>query len=665
MGESRITNHESRSGAFAEVALNVPLRAGDRVFTFEIPKTLQAQISLGTPVRVPLGRQISLGFVVGLAEQATRRVRPIAAVEDQLPVLPKDLVALAWWMAEHYVCTVGEAVAAMVPPLAAALRKVKDEPVVLVQPHSTVPEASAQTGVIAHLSVAPRTAAVVGEDARFDAYAEALRWAVEGDFGAIVLVPEISQAERMAGWVARHARAQVALLTAHVREQSHFWDSWRRILAGEVRVVVGTRSAVFAPLPRLGLIIVDHEEDAAYKEEREPRYHARRIAEERARRCGASTLWGTPAPSLEVVHAVRAGRAAAITVAPPGRPVISLSDVRAEVGPLGGLFGRRLYQALARTLPRGRAIIFVPRRGYADFLLCHECGMVPRCPRCGVALTYHVERTAPSGGRPPATARVELRCHLCNRTEPVPRVCPQCQGTNLRPHGVGTERVEQAARKLFRSAPVTRLDAEAAPTEASQLRVWQQFQRRGGLLIGTQLLIKGVGQVRAAVVGAVGVDAGLHLPDFRAAERMHQVLTRLLRLADQEMIVQTFSPTHPALLAVAKGDAAKFYEGELAARERFGYPPFRPLVNLIVTGPREDVVRDRADRLAGELAGAGEVLGPSPAPIAKIRGRYRWQILVKEQPENAARRRLAELLTTFKLPRDVKLTVDVDPVDLL
>jgi len=663
MGESQITSHESPSGAFAEVALNVPLHAGDRVFTFGIPQSLEPRISLGTPVRVPFGRQTSLGFVVRLAEQVDRRVRLIAAVEDRLPVLPEDLVALAWWMAGHYVCTVGEAVAAMLPPFAAALRRTKVDPVVFVQPHGPVPEASSPTGVVAHLSTDPRTVAVVGEDARFDAYAEALRWAVEGNRGAIVLVPEVSQAERMAGWVARHVRVQVALLTGHVPEQQR-WDSWRRILAGEVGLVVGTRLAVFAPLPRLGLMIVDHEEDTAYKEEREPRYHARRIAEERARVCGASTLWGTPAPSLEVVHAARTGRAAIITLPPAARPAISVSDVRAEAGPLGGLFGRRLYQALARVLPRGRAIIFVPRRGYADFLLCHECGSVPRCPRCGVALTYHVERAAPSGGRSLAAARVELRCHLCNHTEPVPQVCPQCQGAHLRPHGIGTERVEQAARKLFRSAPVMRLDAEAAPTEASQLRVWQQFQRRGGMLIGTQLLIKGVGQVRAAVVGAVGIDAGLNLPDFRAAERVHQVLTRLLRLAEQEMIVQTFSPTHPALLAVAQGDATKFWEGELAARERFGYPPFRPLVNLIVMGPRENVVRERADRLAGELAGAGEVLGPSAAPIAKVRGRYRWQLLVKEH-EDVARRRLAALLTTMKLPRDVKLTVDVDPVDLL
>lgn len=651
---------------FAEVALDVPLRAGDRVFTFGVPQPLQARITAGTPVRVPFGRRTAVGFVVKLTDQAARRVRPIAAVEERLPPLPADLLSLAWWMAGHYVCSVGEAIAAMLPPLATALRKGTDDPVGPMQPGGPAPAPAGATGVLAHLEVGPHTGvAVVGEDARFDAYAEAIQWALARHLGVIILVPEVSQAERMIGWVARRTATPVALLAGHLPERRR-WETWRRIVSDDVPVVVGTRLAVFAPLPRMGLLIVDHEEDASYKEEREPRYHARRVAEERTRICGASLIWGTPAPSLEIVRAMQRGQAASVTLPPPGRPTVAVSDVRAEVGPLGGLFGRRLFQALARTLPRSRAIIFVPRRGYADFLLCHECGSVPRCPRCGVALTYHVEREAPAarGGRAPAT-RVGLHCHLCGRTDPVPEICPVCQGTNLRPHGVGTERVEQAARKLFRSAPLHRLDTEAAPDEAAQVRVWQQFERRGGLLIGTQLLIKGVGQVRAPVVGAVGVDAGLHLPDFRAAERTHQVLVRLSRLAEQEMIIQTFSPSHPAFVALARQDPSKFYQTELAARERFGYPPFRPLVNLVFTGPREEPVRDAAGRLAVALAETGEVLGPSPAPIARVRGRYRWQVLVKEQPEYAARRRLGALLTGMKIPRDVRLTVDVDPVDLL
>jgi primosomal protein N' (replication factor Y) len=651
----------SAHAAFADVALNVPLRAGDRVFTFAVPPPLQAQISPGVAVRVPFGRRTAVGFVVNLTDQTVQRARAIVAVEDRIPPLPADLVSLAVWMADYYVCSVGEAMGAMLPLLTAALSKSAADPAAIVRGEGTGAGLSGDTGIVAYLNAGSPAVAVVGEDARFEAYAEALDWALDRQLDAIVLVPEVAQAERLLGWVARRTGAPAVLLSGHIAARQR-WEIWRQIASGAVRVVVGTRVAVFAPLPHLGLLVVDHEEDSSYKEEREPRYHVRRVAEERGRLRGARVVYGTPAPSLEVVMAMQRGQTAAVSLPASGKAVVAISDVRAEAGPLGGLFGRRLYQALARTLPRGRAIIFVPRRGYADFLLCHECGTVPRCPRCGVALTYHVERTGPASG--PA-AQAHLRCHLCGRTEPVPTVCPSCGGTQLRPHGLGTERVEQAARKLFRALPVHRLDAEIAPDEASQLRIWQQFERRGGLLIGTQLLIKGVGQVRAPIVGAVGVDAVLHLPDFRAAERLHQMLVRLSRLAEKEMVIQTFAPTHPVFAALAKGDAAKFYQTELAARERFGYPPVRPLINLMLTGARDDTVKEAAIHLADALTSSGEVLGPSPAPIARIRGRYRWQVLVKEQPESAARRTLATLLTTWKLSRAVKLTIDVDPVDML
>jgi primosomal protein N' (replication factor Y) (superfamily II helicase) len=650
--------------AFADVALHVPLRAGDRVFTFAIPEPWQGQVTPGIAVRVPFGRQNAVGFVVTLADHAARRVRAIAAIESRIPPLPADLVSLATWMADYYVCSVGEAIAAMLPPLAAALSAKPAEPI-RVRRGEGAPPAAPDTGVVAQLNAGKQVVAVVGEAARFEAYAQALQWALDRQTDVIVLVPEVAQAERLLEWILRRTVVPAVLLAGDIPPRSR-WEIWRQIASGAVRVVVGTRSAVFAPMPRLGLLIVDHEEDSSYKEEREPRYHVRRVAQERSRLQQVPVIYGTPAPSLEVVAATQRGEISTITLLERTRPLVAISDVRAQAGPLGGLFGRRLFQALAQTLPRGRAIIFVPHRGYADFLLCHECGAVPRCPRCGVALTYHLESAGASGDRvrTPA-AHADLRCHLCGHTEPVPTVCPSCGGTQLRPHGLGTERVEQVARKLFRATPVHRLDAESAPNEVAQIRVWQQFERRGGLLIGTQLLIKGVGQIRAPVVGAVGVDAVLHLPDFRAAERLHQVLVRLSRLAEKEMIIQTFAPSHPVFTALVSGDATRFYRAELAAREQFGYPPSRPLINLILTADRDEAVREAAMRFAGALAPFGEVLGPSPAPIARRRGRYRWQILVKGLPESDGRRALATLLAQWKLPRAVKLTIDVDPVDLL
>ena len=659
---------------FAEVALNVPLAAGDRVFTFAIPAALEPTVAVGTAVRVPFGRQTTSGFVVRLVSEFSRPVKAIAAIDNRMLALPSDLVSLAWWMADHYVCSVGEAIFAMLPPPLRRSRPESSNPGMSVLKPDTsdaVPDLSDPAGIVPLLAAGPQARiAVVGEDARFDAYEAALKWVSSQRRRAVVMVPEVAQAERMAAWVTRRVGAPVALLLGD-RPAPERWNTWRAILSGEFRIIVGTRLAVFAPVTDLALIILDHEEDTSYKEERTPRYHARRVAEERARLTAAALVLGSPSPSLEVIRAVEAREAIQLALPPPARPMIAISDTRAEAGRLGGLFGRRLFQALARTLPKGRAMIFVPRRGFADFLLCHECGNVPRCRRCGVAMTYHAPAPVARSQRRRQTNRsappgpVVLRCHLCGETEPVPEVCPVCRGTQLRPHGIGTEGVEQAARRLFRGTPVLRLDTDVAPDEPTQQQVWHQFSRRGGLLIGTQLLVKGVGRVPAAVVGAVGIDAALHLPDFRAAERTYQIVTQLMHLAQDEMIIQTFSPNHPVLVALARQDASKFYRDELAARQRFGYPPFRTLVNLLCTGADNPRVRERAQQLAAALAEDADVLGPSPAPLARIRDRYRWQILVKEREDGAARKRLAELLTTTKFPRRVKVTVDVDPVDLL
>ena len=635
---------------YVDVALNAPLRAGDRAFTFAVPPALADQVRPGLAVRVPFGRQTTTGFVVGDADGLPPQVRPLAGIDERVPVLPPELVELARWMAAHYVCSIGEALWAMIPPLAAAARRPRSAAV----PDEAPPEAppTAEPGEVAQLldGAASARLLLVADDERFAAYLDALRWADRRGCGVLILVPEVVQAERMLSWVRRHVAPSAALLHGDLPDGQR-WKIWRAAQTGETRVVVGTRLAVFTPLVDLGLLIVDHEEDGAYKEERAPRYHARRIAEERARIRGAALLWGTPAPSAEVMREAAEGRARIIR-RPLRRPAIALSDVRAEAGPLGGFFGRRLYQALARTLPRGRAILYVPRRGYADFLLCHECGWVPRCPRCGVAMTYHVRQ-------------VRLQCHLCGRSEPAPAMCGNCRGTHLRPHGVGTERVEQAARRLFRGTPVLRLDAEQAPDEPAQQLVWEQFRRRGGLLVGTQLLIKGVGQVPVDVIGVIGVDAGLHLPDFRAGERVYQTLLRLAALAEREMIIQTFAPSHPALVALARADDERFYQAELSTRQRFGYPPYRTLINVVTAGPDPDAVRDAAQAVAAGVGEGGEVLGPSPAPLARVRGRYRWQVLIKEDEAGTARVRLGEMMRTLKLPRHVRVLIDVDPLELL
>ncbi len=639
---------------FADVALDVPLRAGDRVFTFAVPPALRATLAVGMAVQVPFGRRVRSGFVVGLSTSTSRDVKTILDVEPRIHSLPADLVSLAWWMADYYVCSVGEALHAMIPSVAAfrprrgTPRHSNDAPAMIVPPP---PPEGDRAAVLLHLSGAtPARMVVVGGDARFDTYAGAIQWAMRRNAGILVLTPEVSQAERLAGWVG-HWLGQPAALVHGTLSARTRWETWRQIQTGAIRVVVGTRVAVFSPISDLGLIIVDREEDTSYKEERAPRYDARRVAQERARVANAALVWGTPTPSVELASAIETAHVIRVAVGAGAKPRIALVDVRGGGG-RGMLLSPTLQTALARTLPRGRALLFVPRRGFADFLLCHECGTVPRCPRCDVAMTYY-RRTA------------MLRCSLCGRMDPAPDTCPVCGGTQVRPHGVGSERVEIAVRRLFKGTPVLRLDTDVAPTEEAQQRVWEAFATRGGVLVGTQVLIKGTGQVPVAIVGALGVDAALHLPDFRAAERTYHVLAQLAGLAQREMLIQTFAPTHPALRAVQTQDARSFYREQLAARQRAGYPPFRTLINLVVSGVDGASVRAAAEHLGALLAKEGDVLGPSPAPRGRVREQVRWQLLIKDAPDGSMRPRLRELQTAASLPRGVRLTIDVDPVDLL
>lgn len=654
---SRIVLSESArlsAGSFAEVALDVPLRAGDRVFTFAISPELIDTIQIGLPVQVPFGRGVRTGFVVGISSSTTRQVKSVLAVDARVPALPSELVSLAWWMADYYVCSVGEAIGAMLPSLAE--RSVK---------HRTSSQQARIHGSIAQslppqgngtalrpylIGRTPARIVAVGGAPRVSAYAEAAQWAVRRNAGILVVAPEIAQAEQLAGWMRQWVRQPLVLVHGGLSSQER-WELWHRVEIGDVRVVVGTRVAIFSPVRDLGLIIIDREDDSSHKEERAPHYDARRIAEERALRAGAALLWGTLTPTVEMARVIEETRVVQVNIGARLRPRIALVDVRSK-GKATELLSPVLQAAMTRTVPRGRVMLFVPRRGYADFLLCQECGLVPRCPQCDVAMTFH---------RRAAT----LRCHLCGRTDAAPSLCPRCGGTQLHPHGVGSEQVEAAARRLVKGTPVLRLDSDTAPTEEAQQRIWAAFASQGGVLVGTQLLTKGIGQVPAALVGALGVDGALHRPDFRAAERTYQVLTQLAALAQREMLIQTFAPSHPALRAIQQQDPRPFYRSQLAARERAGYPPYRTLINVTVSGTKDGIVRTTAEEVAAHLAGAGEVLGPAPSPQTHQRGQARWQLLIKESPRASIRPMMRDLHAALRIPRGVRLTIDVDPIELL
>jgi primosomal protein N' (replication factor Y) len=425
---------------------------------------------------------------------------------------------------------------------------------------------------------------------------------------------------------------------------------WTAIARGEVDIVTGTRSAVFAPVPDLGLIIVDEEQDESYKQPEVPRYHARDVAIERARVTGARVILGSSAPSPEALWLCRE---TTTTTGDDSRPQVVGVDLRDELlAGNRGLLSRELRRQIERTLAaRGRTILLLNRLGYAGSLLCRRCGAVAGCEDCGVAFTPHAGATG-------------LRCTCCGKRKVRPEVCPQCGSDEFRPLGGGTERLEAEVRAAFPGATVDRLDSIAAPGRRQQEAVRRRFLRgETEILVGTQLVAEVLPGV--ALLGVVSIDAALHFPDFRASERAFQLLHRMARRLgpDGLMVLQSFTPRHYALECFARADHSAFYRQELAIRRQLGYPPFRRLARVVVTGPAS-AARELVQAIRDVAADAAEVLGPAPALQPLAAGRQRWSILLRGDGATSLAGILREAWAAWPSRRGGRVVVDIDPLDL-
>ncbi|MCS7221871.1 MAG: primosomal protein N' [Anaerolineae bacterium] len=528
-------------------------------------------------------------------------------------------------------------------------------------------------------------------------YLRAIAEALAHHRQAIVLVPEIALTPQAVQRFAGRFPGRVAVWHSALSHGERF-DLWRRMRNGGVDVVVGSRSALFVPLPRLGLIVMDEEHEPAYKQERAPRYHAREVALALGRITGAPVILGSATPSLESYWAARQGRVHLIAlprrvlahqVAVTGRsrrgvveaiapqpsetdagyvslPQVEIVDLRQELRAGNrSIFSRKLQEALAQTLDQGQqAILFLNRRGTATFVICRDCGLVLRCPRCEVPLIYHepsVEVTFPS-------EYGLLVCHHCNRRVSSPRACPRCGGPRIRYFGAGTQRVVEEVKRLFPQARVVRWDRDVAGRGKAHERIWAQFlEHEADVLVGTQMIAKGLDLPLVTLVGVVSADVGLYLPDFRAAERTFQLLSQVAGRAGRSplggrVIVQTYTPDHYAIVAASRHDFESFYRQEMRFRREQWYPPFARLARLIYVDSdaarAEANAMQMAQRLWQRIGDREDVrlIGPAPCFFARHRGRYRWQLLISaEDPVEWIR----------GLPLSLAWRVDVDPVDLL
>jgi primosomal protein N' (replication factor Y) len=533
--------------------------------------------------------------------------------------------------------------------------------------------ADQQTALAAVQSLGPGESAVlfgVTGSGKTLVYLEAVRRALAAGRGAIVLVPEIGLTPQTVSRVRGAFGDQVAVLHSALSDGERA-DAWRLLRRGERRVAVGARSAVFAPVRDLGMIVLDEEHEASYKTGETPRYHARDVAAVRARLEGASLVLGSATPSLETMElTARRARLLRLPERIGARPLppVELIDLRVAARARGTgavAWSEALDAAIVGTLARReQALLLLNRRGYAAFLQCPDCGEVWQCPRCTISLTVH---TSPPG----------LRCHYCGHEEPLPATCRACAGDVQQTRGYGTQQVERLLAERYPEARIARMDLDTTSTKWSHQRILASVESgEVDLLLGTQMIAKGLDFPNVTLVGVVDADTGLYLPDFRAAERTFQLLAQVAGRAGRgpkggTVLVQTRHPTHHALVWAARHDTEGFLREERALRESPPYPPLTSLVNLVVSGLAERAVSARAAEVADWGAALlaryhlpVTLLGPAPCPLARLKDRWRWHVLLKGPAEALGR------IVRYAAPRltrggDVRVVIDRDPVSLL
>lgn len=499
-----------------------------------------------------------------------------------------------------------------------------------------------------------------------EVYLSAIERVLARGQGAIVLVPEISLTPQTVGRFRSRFGAEVAVLHSRLSAGERY-DQWHLAQSGEARVVVGARSALFAPVRNLGLVVIDEEHEPSYKQGSSPRYHARDVARRLAFVRDAALVLGSATPSME--SRFMADRAVWTPLSLPERvgeavmPGIVVVDMAAQFS-MGNrsVFSSALADGLDGVRASGtRAVLFLNRRGFASFLLCRECGFVPQCPSCSVSLTYHdrVDR---------------LACHHCGHEEPAVRACPRCGSPYLRKFGAGTERIEQELLARWPDLAVVRMDADTTKGKGGHERALAAFESaRPAVLLGTQMIAKGLDYPDITLVGVLSADLSLRVPDFRAAERTYQLLQQVAGRAGRgdkpgTVVIQTYWPDHPAIQAVAAGQPSQIYDRERQERTELGYPPYTRLANVLLAGPQREAVTAAADALAGALRAVlpegWTLLGPADPALARLKGAYRRHMLLRAPRDAELGPLVRAALVRTPTPEGVTVAVDIDPIDL-
>ena len=480
---------------------------------------------------------------------------------------------------------------------------------------------------------------------------------------AMMLVPEIALTPQMVQRFKSRFGKAVAVLHSGL-SQGEKYDEWRKIERGEAQVVVGARSAVFAPLQKIGLIIIDEEHEATYKQEDTPRYHARDLAIWRSQYHHCPVILGSATPSLESRARAQKKRYELLYLTQRAHenaqlPSVTIVDLKEEYAQKNtSTFSRLLQEKISNRLQQKEQIVLLlNRRGYSSFMMCRDCGYVLPCPNCDISLTLHMDVK-------------KMRCHYCGHQENIPKKCPDCQGEKIRYYGTGTQKVEEELQERFPSARILRMDVDTTRKKGAHEKILKAFEEQeADILLGTQMIAKGLDYPNITLVGVLNADTALNLPDFRSSERTFQLLTQVSGRAGRgakpgEVIVQTFNPEHHSIVLAQAQDYEAFYQQEMILRHQSGYPPFYFTVKITISHPAEQVVAKKsyqiAEQLKNGLSPESRILGPTPSGIARIKNRYYYQIILKYKHEVHLHRMLREILETSQSEQRKNLYVSID-----
>ena len=646
---------------YAQVIVDISLGRLDRTYTYRIPEALQDQIEIGTPVRVSFGRRDLHGYVIGLSDESDydpQKIKEIQAVDEKGVALEDQLIRLAVWMRDTYGCTMNQALKTVLP----ARRKVKSRKTAeSAMPFSgEVPtgktvlneeQMRAADGIWQEVnSDHPRPCLLFGitGSGKTEVYMELIERTIAAGKQAILLIPEISLTFQNLERFYRRFGDRTAVLHSRLSAGEKY-DNLERVRTGQADLMIGPRSALFAPFPRLGMILVDEEHDGAYHSDYTPRYRAGETAIERGRLAGAGVVLGSATPSMESFYAAMDRRYAIFTlrkraVSGSRLPRVDIIDLREELREGNKtIFSRKLEEEIRDRLEKGEQVmLFLNRRGYAGFLSCRSCGRVIKCPHCDVSLTSH------AGG--------ELVCHYCGYRIPMPDRCPSCGSPYIAGFGTGTQKVESLARKYFPHARILRMDTDTTARKGSHGKILGTFREgKADILIGTQMIVKGHDFPRVTLVGILAADLSLYTDDFRSAERTFQLLTQAAGRAGRagregHVIIQTYTPENYAIRTAAEQDYIGFYKQEIRYRQLMHYPPAGGMLKVMMMDPSEEEAEREAaaaaDQIRREFAEDEPVIiGPAEAGIARVQDMYR-QVLYVKHPDSAVLRAIRDRIGT-------------------